>query len=68
MIDWVAWMPQIVRAVALLEDEDDDPVGGRERDQVEERRLEGSTTDRNARASRISVRMSTNASTYGKFP
>ena len=30
--------------------------------------LIGSTIDRNARASRISVRITTNASTYGKFP
>ena len=41
MIDCVACdVPDRHRAVALLEDEDDDPVSGRERDEVQDRRLE----------------------------
>ena len=41
MIDCVAGTPQIaLGAVALLEDEDDDPVGREQRDQVQDHRLQ----------------------------
>ena len=68
MIASVASRPDRLAAVALLEDEDEIPNATPSETRFSNTAFSASTTERNARISRMNVSRTTNASTYRKFP